>query len=122
MKETMMEENPYRAMGEELACLEAAGKLPQGFDLEAACSDEAFLELLHELEPYGAVRVYAAEKAAETAREEAREELRREAMDRRKLPQPTRSNRMFSAEEDYASMSPEAFRALENRLRNHMNK
>ena len=122
MKETMMEENPYRAMGEEIAQLEAEGRLPEGSDLEAACNDEKFLQLLHELEPYGAIRVYAAEQAAETARETAREELRREAMDRRKLPQPTRSNRMLSAEEDYASMSPEAFRALENRLRNHMNK
>ena len=119
MKETMMEENPFRAMGEEIARLEAEGKLPEGFDLEAACNDEKFVQLLHELEPYGAIRVYAAEKAAETAREDAREELRREALDRKKLPQPTRANRLLSAEEDYAAMSPEAFRALENRLRNH---
>ena len=119
MKDTMMEENPYRAMGEEIARLEAEGKLPEGFDLEAACNDERFIDLLHELEPYGAIRVYAAERAAETARETAREELRREAMDRRKLPRPTRPNRLLSAEEDYAAMSPEAFRALENRLRNH---
>ena len=119
MKETMMEENPYRAMGEEIARLEAKGKLPQGFDLEAACNDDRFIELLHELEPYGAIRVYAAEQAAQTAREAARAELRQEAMDRRKLPQPTRPNRLLSAEEDYAAMSPEAFRALENRLRNH---
>ena len=33
MKETMMEENPYRAMGEELVRLEREGKLPEGFDL-----------------------------------------------------------------------------------------
>ena len=46
-------------------------------------------------------------------------ELRREALDRKKLPQPTRGNQLLSAEEDYAAMSPEAFRALENRLRNH---
>lgn len=122
MKETMMdmmEENPFRAMGEEIARLEAEGKLPEGFDLEAACNDEKFLELLHELEPYGAIRVYAAERAAENAKASAREELRREAMDRRKLPQPTRGNRLLSPQEDYAAMSPQAFRALENRLRNH---
>ena len=119
MKETMMEENPYRAVGEEIARLEAEGKLPQGFDLEAACNDDRFIELLHELEPYGAIRVYAAEQAARTAREKAREELAQEAMNRRKLPQPTRANRLLSAEEDYTAMSPEAFRALENRLRNH---
>ena len=47
MKETMMEENPYRAMGEEIAQLEAEGRLPEGFDLEAACNDEKFLQLLH---------------------------------------------------------------------------
>lgn len=121
MNKTMMEENPYRAVGEELARLEAEGKLPKGFDLEAACNDDKFVDLLQELEPYGAVRVYAAEKAAETARQAAREELNRAAMDRRKLPQPTRGNRLLSAEEDYAAMSPEAFRALENRLRNHAN-
>ena len=119
MKETMMEENPYRAVGEEIVRLEAEGKLPQGFDLEAACNDDRFIELLEELEPYGAIRVYAAERAAEMAREAAREELNREAMDRRKLPRPTRPNRLLSAEEDYTAMSPEAFRALENRLRNH---
>ena len=120
MNKTTMEDNPYRAMGEEIARLEAEGKLPQGFDLEAACNDERFMELLHELEPYGAIRVYAAERAAETAREDARAELRQEVLDRKKLPQPIRGNRMLSAEEDYAAMSPEAFRALENRLRNHM--
>ena len=114
MKETMMEENPYRAMGEEIAKLEAEGKLPEGFDLEAACDDERFIELLHELEPYGAIRVYAAERAAEAAKEQALTELRREALERKKLP-----NQLLSAEEDYAAMSPEAFRALENRLRNH---
>ena len=118
MKDTMMEENPYRAVGEEIVRLEAEGKLPQGFDLEAACNDDRFIELLEELEPYGAIRVYAAERAAEMAREAAREELRREAMDRKKLPQPSRGNRLLSAEEDYTAMSPEAFRALENRLRN----
>ena len=80
MKETMMEENPYRAMGEEIAQLEAEGKLPEGFDLEAACNDDRFVELLYELEPYGAIRVYAAERAAEAAVAEAREELRREVM------------------------------------------
>lgn len=119
MNKTMMEENPYRAVGEEIARLEAEGKLPQGFDLEAACNDDRFIELLQELEPYGAIRVYAAERAAEMAREAAREELNRAAMDRRRLPRSTRPNRLISAEEDYAAMSPEAFRALENRLRNH---
>lgn len=121
MKETMMEENqnPYRAVGEEIVRLEAQGKLPKGFDLEAACNDDRFIELLDELEPYGAIRVYAAERAAETAQEAAREELNRAAMDRRKLPQSTRPNRLLGSEEDYTAMSPEAFRALENRLRNH---
>ena len=119
MKENLMEENPYRAMGEEIARLEAEGKLPEGFDLETACNDEKFLTLLQELEPYGAIRVYAAEQAAENAKAAAREELSRAVMDRKKLPQPTRGNRLLSPEEDYATMSPEAFRALENRLRNH---
>ena len=50
MKDTMMEENPYRAIGEELARLEAEGKLPEGFDLEAACTDDRFIALLEELE------------------------------------------------------------------------
>ena len=119
MKENMMEENPYRAMGEEIARLEVEGKLPEEFDLETACSDDRFVELLHELEPYGAIRVYVAEQAAENAKAAVREEMRREAMDRQKLPQPTRGNRLLSPEEDYAAISPEAFRALENRLRNH---
>ena len=119
MKETMMEENPYRGIGEELARLEREGKLPEGFDLEAACGDATFVNLLQELEPYGAVRVYAAEKAAEAAKASAREELSREAMRRSQLPKSTRASRALAPEEDYAAMSPEAFRALENRLRNH---
>ncbi len=119
MKQTMMEENPYRAMGEELVRLEQAGKLPEGFDLEAACQDYRFLELLQELEPYGAVRVYAAEKAAENAKAAARAELSQEALRQSQLPRQVRGNRALAAEDDYAAMSPEAFRALESRLRNH---
>jgi len=118
MKDTRMEENPYRAIGEELVRLEREGKLPKDFDLEEACQDDGFAELLHELEPYGAIRVYVAEKAAENAKATAREELSREAMRQSRLPRPTRGNGTLSAEDDYAAMSPEAFRALENRLRN----
>lgn len=119
MKQTMMEENPYRAMGEELVRLEREGRLPEGFDLEEACQDDKFLELLQELEPYGAIRVYAAEKAAENAKAAAREELSREALRQSQLPRQIRGNRALAPEDDYATMSPEAFRALENRLRNH---
>ena len=119
MKQTMMEENPYRAMGEELVRLEREGKLPEGFDLEEACQDDKFLELLQELEPYGAIRVYAAEKAAENAKAAAREELSRQALRQSQLPRQNRGNRALAPEDDYAAMSPEAFRALENRLRNH---
>ena len=59
---------------------------------------------------------------AETRRRRAeaaeREELRRQflagmAQTRQELPRPTRANRALAPQEDYMSMSPEAFRALE---------
>lgn len=118
-KKVMEQENPYEEIGKELIALERQGKLPEGFDLEAACEDEAFVQLLSEMEPYGAVRVYAAEQAAKAAKEAAREELTQEAMHRSRLPKSTRGEQALSPQEDYAHMSPEAFRALENRLRNH---
>lgn len=109
--------NPYKEAGEQLAALEEEGKLPEGFSLEEACKDPAFGKLLKELEPYAAVRVYAAEKEAKEAKEKALEELSRQARSRSALPKSTRSAGAVPAEEDYESMSPEAFRAAENRLK-----
>lgn len=113
------ESNPYLEIANEMLRLEAAGKLPEGFSIDEASQDTRFVELLDELEPYGAIRVYAAEKQAQNARQAAREELSREAAARSRLPKSTRGNRALAVEEDYENMSPEAFRALENRLRKH---
>lgn len=41
------------------------------------------------------------------------EELTLAAQTRQELPRPTRANRALAPQEDYMSMSPEAFRALE---------
>ena len=118
MKETMMEENPYRAMGEEIAKLEAEGKLPEGFDLMEAVHDSAFAQLLNEFEPKAAVRIYAAEKRADEAENSVKTRMSEQARSRSALPKSQRTDRAAAPTPDYMSMTKEAFSALEKQYRN----
>ena len=118
MKETMREENPYRAMGEEIAQLEAEGKLPEGFDLESAVQDRVFAELLQEFEPKAAVRIYAAERRAEDAEQNAKARMSEQLKTRSALPKSQRTDRAITASPDYMHMSREAFHALEQQYKN----
>jgi len=117
-------ENPFAELAAELAQLASEGKLPEGFDLEAACQDSAFAELLGELPPAAAIRVFSAElRAAEAearaaaAEENAMQTLSARQQARASLPRPTRGGSGTTATPDYANMPPEAFRALEAQLR-----
>lgn len=104
---------PFEEAVEELLTLVQQGKVPEGVDLEEACRQERFAELLQELPAYAAVLVYKAEQEAENARAQAMEELTQAAENRRALPKMTRPNRSVAPQEDYMNMSPEAFRTLE---------
>lgn len=110
---TVAEENPFAEVVEELMTLLEQGEIPEGVDLEQACQDEAFAQLLQELPAYAALRVYKAEQEARRAKEAAMEELTLAAENRKALPRMTRSNRSIAPQEDYMNMSPEAFRTLE---------
>lgn len=110
-------ENPFAEIGSALAALYENGELPEDFDLEAACSDPAFAELLQEFEPKAAVRIYAAEAAAENAYAEAMEAMTQRLNARNALPKSTRPTRAIAPTPDYMSLSPEAFRALEAQLK-----
>ncbi|MCL2670740.1 MAG: hypothetical protein FWF10_01735 [Clostridiales bacterium] len=111
------EENPFAELAVELAQMAEEGSLPEGFDLEAACQDPAFAALLGELEPYAAIRIYAAEARAAAAEENAMQTLSARQQARASLPLPARGGSGTTATPDYAAMSPAAFRALEAQLR-----
>lgn len=117
----MQEENPFTEAVEELMTLVEQGKIPEGVDLEEACQDEGFAQLLQELPAYAALRVYKAEQEAKNAKAAAMEELTVAAENRRALPRMTRSNRSVAPQEDYMNMSPEAFRTLEAMMKRNRN-
>ena len=111
------EQNPLRETAEKLIALQQGGELPEGFDLEAACSDPDFAALLGEFEPKAAVRIYAAEFAATHAYEQAMAAMTERLHARNALPKTTKPNRAVSPTPDYMSLSPDEFRALEHEIR-----
>jgi len=112
------EENPFAEVGVKLVQLMQEGKIPEDFDLEATCQDKAFAELVLEMEPEAAIRVYVAEKKAENAMREALDMVQKRLEARNALPKMAKAGGAISATPDYASMSAEDFRSLENQLRN----
>jgi len=111
-------ENPFMEAAEELAELEQANELPEGFDLMEAVSDPAFAELLGEFEPKAAVRIYVAERRADEAEETVKSRMSEQARARGALPKSQRTDRAVAPAPDYMSMSKEAFRALEQQYKN----
>lgn len=116
-QEATTQENPFAQAAQELAALYNAGSLPEGFDLETACSDRAFAELLRAFEPLAAVRIYDAEQRAAQAEQTAKQRMTEQVTARNALPRPTKANAAVSATPDYMGMSQEAFRALENQFK-----
>lgn len=114
-----------KAVGEEqfleltkaLAAMEAAGELPENFDLRAACADREFAELLLEFPTEAAVRIYAAEQRAAAAEENAKSSVMKKLQQRSALPKMSRAGGAVSAQPDYMSMSSEEFRKLEQQLK-----
>lgn len=122
--EPTVTENPFTEIGNALAALEEQGKLPEGFDLEAACSDPTFAALVQEFEPYAAVRIYDAEQRAARA-ESAQADAEKTAMQkmteqlsaRNALPRSQKPNHSIPAHPDYRTMSSASFKKLEEQLR-----
>ena len=110
-------ENPFAEVGVKLVQLQREGRIPQDFDLEEACQDRAFAELVLEMDAEAAIRVYAAEKKAENAMQEALDLVQKRLTTRNALPKQGKAAGAISAMPDYNAMSGESFRALENQLR-----
>lgn len=87
--------------------------LPEGFDIEEASKDPAFVRLVVELPAYAAVRVYHAEQRASSAEQNAMESILTRLRSRERLPLPSRADAAAPAKRDYLSMSPLEFAALE---------
>ena len=111
------EENPFLDAANALLMMQEEGALPEGFDLDEACEDPAFAQLLSEFEPNAAVRIYTAENRAEHAYEEAMAVMTEKLNARNALPKATRPNRAIAPTPDYQSLSSEAFRALERQIK-----
>lgn len=110
-------EIPFLELTQALAEMEAAGELPEGFDLMTACSDRAFVELMLEFPAEAAVRIYAAEQRAAEAEQKAKSSVQRKMQQRAGLPKMSRAGGSFAAQPDYMSMSSEEFRKLEQQLK-----
>lgn len=107
----------FEALTRALAELIEGGAMPEGFDLESACTDASFAALLTELPPSAAVRVYAAEQRAAHAEQRAREEWLQQMQRRSGLPRAMHGAGAAEIVRDYDGMSAEEFRALEQQYR-----
>lgn len=102
----------FNDIRDDLAQLIRQGKLPKDFDLQAACADEAFADLMLELPPEAAVRVYAAEKRAEEAEAAAMQRVSNQLKSRNALPRSTRGGAMGAPSVNYRDMDSASFRRL----------
>ena len=115
----------YAAPGgvEALCACAAEGLLrlqAEGRDVEPYLADAAFVDLLRDMPPAAALRLYDAEKAAQEAARREREigaqDMLEKLMARRSLPAPIRSSIPAQDQTDYANMSSAAFAQVKKRL------
>ena len=86
-----------------------AVQLPRGFDMDAAVSDSAFVDLLAEYPAAAAVRIYQAEHMAP---QQVADRLRA----RQSVPASTRPTQSVRPEPNYREMSHEDFMAMKERV------
>lgn len=84
---------------------------PAGFDLNIASQDPAFIQLLTEMPPSAAMRVWAAERGTQNARQDIAERL----MARQHIPEMTRPMRTVSPKVDWTKVDSATFRAEKER-------
>lgn len=107
---------------QEVETLVAMNALPDGFSLESAMRDPAFIQLLVEMPAQYAVRVYQAEARAHSAGEEALQTLTARLRAREGLPQAARADAAGLPVRDYRNMSTEEFLALERKFKEQSQK
>ncbi len=107
----------FEALVDEISALMGQGRLPEGFDLEAAASDPALIELMREYGAGAGIRVYVAEKRAEEAENSAMERVSARVRERGQLPKSTRGGSAAPAATNYRGMSGEAFRQLVQQMK-----
>jgi len=111
------DELQFLELTQTLAEMEAEGELPEDFDLQSACQDREFVELLLEYPIEAAVRIYSAEQRMLAAEQNAKNSVARKMQQRAGLPKMSRAGGTVSAQPDYMSMSSEEFRKLEQQLK-----
>lgn len=100
-------EERAHAIVDELVSMET----PQGFDMDAAVNDQAFVDLLSKYPPEAAVRIYAAEQRANQAPQQVADMLRA----RQSVPASTRPQQSVMPEPNFSGMSSEDFFAYKER-------
>lgn len=90
-------------IAEELTTME----LPEGFNLEAAKNDQAFLQLLWDMPAAAAVRVYHAEQSAKNAQARAAQDISEKLQARQQIPQPLTKEQPVTPEINYSALSDE---------------
>ena len=105
-------EADFSGMVDELYGLITSGKLPEGFDLEAACGDAEFASLINEFGAEAAVRIYDAEKRAKQAEANAMERVNTRMQQRKSLPRASSGGAFASAKADYTNMDAASFKKL----------
>lgn len=107
----------FEALVDEIATLVSEGKLPQGFDMQAAAKDPALMELMREYGAAAGIRIYAAELRAEEAEETAMDRVSERVRQRNALPRSMRGGSANAAATNYGTMSSEAFRELMQQMK-----
>ncbi len=116
-REPAQEEAPIdvNARADEIRSDIASMRLPDGFDFDKACEDQAFLELLLEMPTAAAVRIYHAEsrlKEAERRAANAPQAVAEQLRARNAIPQSAKPAPAAAAP-DFAKMNSEEFWAWE---------
>lgn len=101
----------------ELYAMMQSGEAPEGFDLEAACQDEAFAMLCDEFGVKAAARIWAAEKRAEEAENAAMANVNQKMQSRKALPRSVNGGGFATPKPDYANMDAATFRKLSAQLK-----
>jgi hypothetical protein len=114
----MAENDPeFDALVDEISVLMNEGKMPEGFDLQAAAKDPGLVSLMQEYGAGAGIRIYAAEQRAQEAENSAMERVSARMRERSALPKSTRGGFAAPAATNYRGMSSQAFRELVQQMK-----
>lgn len=95
-------------------------ELPEGFDMEAAFADDAFVKLVTDYSPKAAVRIYMAEQKAASAEKNAPQAIAEQLRARQAIPQASKPQAAAAPAVDFNTMSSEDFWAFKERRQRNM--